>query len=118
MTENERLARVAADGWYCDDLEVYDYEVMVKIIADTYSAAMAELERLRRQVELEHDTTPLTLELAKEVLGEPDESGVWMIHGASLVWSSKHHCIVSSSGLSAHHIGQLRRLVSVLRCEV
>jgi len=70
----------------------------------------------------EHDDTPLTLELAKEVLGEPtsgllalrNDNYSWIIAGKRLEWLD-HNERVLCNGIVAETIGQLRTLARLLR---
>lgn len=62
----------------------------------------------------EHDDTPLTLELAKEVLGEPDGDAFTINGNYAGFWSHAKQCVFLSGHLITT-IGQLRTLARLLR---
>jgi len=69
----------------------------------------------------EHDDTPLTLEAATEVLGEPDEIGFayhhWIVNGHRVSFDPRHVELKLDyrSEIANPTIGQLRTLVRLLR---
>jgi hypothetical protein len=62
MKNNHELARAAAEKWFCDDLDVYNYEVMVQIIADTYAEAFPQWIACSERMPNEFETVILNLD--------------------------------------------------------
>lgn len=61
------------------------------------------------------DPTPITLDLLRWELGEPDRGGcIWTKSLPWLTWVENHKTLIIGDTFFVHALGQLRRMLSVL----